>query len=150
MCPEGEGCEYRALQPDITHIDLVGIDPYPCHFDSSGQPVPCDIDKIFQRVQSAIANGIPIDAIVPVFQAFGQEGRLDGKNIYYRTPTATEFQDMLNLWKSLVPNPVFDFAYTWGIQCTKSSCPAPQGLKNHQELQFLIKRYNLASPTPSN
>jgi len=91
----------------------------------------------------AVANGIPISAIVPVFQAFGQEGRLDGKSIYYRTPTTAEFQDMLNLWKSLVPNPIFDFVYTWGIQCTESSCPAPQSLKNHPELQLLIKQHNL-------
>ena len=144
MCPEGEGCEYRAFRPEITHLDLFGLDPYPCHFDSAGQPVTCDTSKISQRVQSAIANGIPVSAIVPVFEAFGQEGRLDGKTIYYRTPTTTEFQEMLNLWKSLVPNPVFDFAYTWGIQCTASTCPAPQSLKNHPELQLLIKQHNSA------
>jgi hypothetical protein len=143
MCPEGEGCEYHALRPEITHVDLMGIDPYPCHFDSAGQPVTCDTHKISQRVQVAVANGIPISAIVPVFQAFGQEGRLDGKRIYYRTPTTAEFQDMLNLWKSLVPNPIFDFVYTWGIQCTENSCPAPQSLKNHPELQLLIKQHNV-------
>ena len=143
MCPEGEGCEYHAFRPEITHVDLIGLDPYPCHFNSAGQPVPCDTSVISQRVQSAIANGIPVSAIVPVFEAFGQEGRLGGKSIYYRTPTTTEFQDMLNLWESLVPNPVFDFAYTWGIQCTASSCPAPQSLKNHPELQSLIKQHNL-------
>jgi hypothetical protein len=143
MCPEGEGCEYQAFRPEVTHLDLIGLDPYPCHFDSAGQPVTCDTSKISQRVQSAIANGIPVSAIVPVFEAFGQEGRLDGKSIYYRTPTTTEFQDMLDLWKSLVPNPVFDFAYTWGIQCTQSTCPASQSLKNHPELQLLIKQHNL-------
>jgi len=142
MCPLGEGCEYRALRPEITHIDLIGLDPYPCHFDSAGQPVPCNISKISQRVQFAIANGIPLSAIIPVYQAFGQEGRLDGKSIYYRTPTTTEFQDMLNFWKSLVPNPIFDIAYTWGIQCSVSSCSAPQSLKNHPELQLLIKQHN--------
>lgn len=144
MCPEGEGCEYRALRPEATHVDLIGIDPYPCHFDSAGQPVACNTSMISERVQLATANGIPASAIVPVFQAFGQEGRLDGGSIYYRTPTTTEFQDMLNLWKFLVPNPFFDFAYTWGIQCTASTCPAPQSLKNHPELQLLIKQHNLA------
>jgi hypothetical protein len=144
MCPQGEGCEYHAFRPEITHLDLLGLDPYPCHFDSAGQAVTCDISKISQRVQSAITNGIPVSAIVPVFEAFGQEGRLDGKSIYYRTPTTTEFQDMLNLWDSLVPNPVFDFSYTWGIQCTATTCPAPQSLKNHPELQLLIKQHNSA------
>ena len=147
MCPADKGCEYRALRPEITHVDLIGVDPYPCHFDNAGQPVTCDTSMISQRVQLAIDNGIPVSAIIPVFQAFGQEGRLDGKSIYYRTPSPTEFQDMLNLWKSLVPNPVFDFAYTWGIQCTASTCPAPQSLKNHPELLLLIKQHNLASPS---
>ncbi|MEP7133752.1 MAG: hypothetical protein ABI904_02350 [Chloroflexota bacterium] len=143
MCPDGEGCEYSALRPEVTHVDLFGLDPYPCHFDSAGQPATCDISKISQRVQFATTNGIPISGIVPVFHAFGQEGRLDGKSMFYRTPTTTEFQDMLNLWDSLVPNPVFDFAYTWGIQCTTSTCPASQSLKNHPELQLLIKQHNL-------
>lgn len=142
MCPAGEGCEYSALRPEATHVDLIGIDPYPCHFNDNGEPVTCDISRISRRVQSAVANGIPISSIVPVFQAFGQENRLDGKSMYYRTPTTKEFQAMLDLWKSLVPNPAFDFAYTWGIQCTESSCPAPQGLKNHPELQLLIKQHN--------
>ena len=150
MCPAGEGCEYRALRPELTHVDLVGLDPYPCHFDSAGQPVSCDIIVISQRVQLAIANGIPQSAIVPVFEAFGQEGRQDGKSIFYRTPTTKEFQDMLDLWNSLIPNPVFDFTYTWGIQCTNSTCPAPQALKNHPELQDLIKKHNLATPVPNN
>ena len=146
VCPEGEGCEYRALRPEITQVDLIGIDPYPCHFDSAGQPVTCDISKISDRVQSAIANGIPVSAIIPVYQAFGQEGRLGEKSIYYRTPTTKEFQDMLDLWKSVVPNPIFDMVYTWGIQCSASSCVAPQSLKNHPELQILIKQHNLALP----
>ena len=142
MCPEGEGCEYRDLRPELTHVDLVGLDPYPCHFDGAQRPAACEAGKIAQRVQLAITNGIPASAIVPVFQAFGQEGRLDGKSIYYRTPTTEEFQGMLNIWKSLVPNPVFDFSYSWGIQCTESTCPAPQSLKNHPELKALIKQHN--------
>jgi len=143
MCPEGEGCEYHALRLEITHVDLIGLNPYPCHFNELGQPAACDISKISQRVRLAIENGISLSAIVPVFHAFGQEGRLDGKSIYYRTPTTTEFQNMLDLWESLVPNPVFDFTYSWGIQCTESSCPASQALKNHPELQLLIKQHNL-------
>jgi len=150
MCPKGEGCEYHALRPEITHVDLVGLDPYPCHFNSFGQPIECDTSVISQRVQLAIANGIPVSAIVPVFHAFGQEDRQDGKSAYYRTPTTVEFQEILDLWSSLVPNPVFDFAYTWGIQCTENSCPAPQSLKNHPELQALIKQHNLMSPVSGN
>jgi len=145
MCPEVEGCEYYAFRPEITHVDFIGLNPYPCHFNRIGLPVPCDFSKISKRVQLALANGIPLSAIVPVFEVFGQEGRLDGKRIYYRTPTVAELQDMLNLWDSLVPNPVFDVVYTWGMQCRESSCPSPQSLKNHPELQDLIKQHNMAS-----
>ena len=143
-CPEGGGCEYFAFRPEITHVDLFGLDPYPCRFDSDGRPVPCNTSEISQAIQLANAKGIPLSTIIPVFQAFGQEGRLDGESIYYRTPTTTEFQDLLNVWEVLIPNPFFDIAYTWGIQCTENSCVAPHSLKNHPELQLLIKQHNLA------
>src|SRR5581483_6743826 len=34
VCGSALGCEYRALRPARTHVDLVGLDPYPCHYDS--------------------------------------------------------------------------------------------------------------------
>jgi hypothetical protein len=149
-CPEGGGCEYYAFRPEITNADLFGLDPYPCRFNSAGQPAPCNTIEISQAIQLAIAKGIPASAIIPVFQAFGQEGRLDGEPINWRTPTTMEFQNILSIWKSLMPNPIFDIAYTWGIQCTESSCVAPQSLKNHPELQLLIKQYNLSLPGSGN
>ena len=149
-CPEGEFCEYYAFRPEITHVDLFGLDPYPCRFGNSGQLLACNTIEISQAVQAAIANGISLSSIIPFFQAFGQEGRLDGESSNWRTPTTTEFQNMLNIWKSLMPNPVFDSAYSWGIQCTVSSCVAPQTLKNHPELQLLIKQHNSALPGSGN
>jgi hypothetical protein len=140
-CGSNLGCEFRALQPANTDVDLIGLDPYPCHYDSLGNPVPCDYSLINQRVAAATANGIPLRIIVPVFQTFGQEGRVGG-SVYYRTPGTSELSTILSTWDSLVPNPAMDYAYTFGVQCSTTSCPAPQALANHPELQPLVQAHN--------
>jgi hypothetical protein len=139
-CGSALGCEYRALKPAITHVDLVGLDPYPCHYSDGGQAAPCDYGMINQRVAAAIASGIPANDIVPVFQTFGQEHRVGGP-VYYRTPTPGELITMLNRWHSLIPNPVMDYAYTFGVQCS-ITCPSPQALLNHPELRTVIRAHN--------
>jgi hypothetical protein len=142
MCNGTLGCEYSALSPAKTHVDLIGLDPYPCSYDSAMNPVRCNLSAITAKVTAAIANGIPAAQIAPVFQTFGQEGRTDGKTVYYRTPSASELQSMLDVWQALVPNPVLDAPYTFGIQCKTSTCPAPQALENHPELQQIITAHN--------
>lgn len=137
LCDGNYGCEYAALNPSKTHVDYIGLDPYPCHYDSSLNPVPCDTSEITDRVNSAIANGIPKSAIVPTFQTFGQAGRTDGGSIYYRLPTTSELTDMINLWHSLVPHPAFDYAYSFGTQGT-----SPQAIVNHPEIQTIVKNHN--------
>ncbi len=142
MCGANLGCEYAALAPGNTHVDYFGIDPYPCHYATDQvTPVPCDNNSITQRVNSAVASGIPLSAVVPTFQAFGQAGRTDGKTVYYRLPTSSELTSMLNVWDSLVPNPAFDFSYTFGVQCS-ASCPAPQAISNTPYLQTIISNHN--------
>lgn len=123
------GCEYSALAPSKSHVDLIGVDVYPCHLGA-----PCDFSKIPARVNSAVRAGIPLAQIAPVYQTFGQEGKT---NPYYRTPTATELQQLLDTWKTVVPNPALDYAYSWGTQGA-----APQALVNHPELQTVMKAHN--------
>jgi hypothetical protein len=124
------GCEYAALAPSKTHVDLVGIDSYPCHLGAA-----CDYSKITERVTVAAKSGVPKSAMVPVYQAFGQEGKASGA--YYRTPTPTELSKMLSTWTAALPNAVLDYAYTWGTQTS-----APQALSNHPELVSVVKKYN--------
>jgi hypothetical protein len=124
------GCEYAALAPSKTHVDLVGIDSYPCHLGAA-----CDYAKITERVNVAAKNGVPKSAMVPVYQAFGQEGKASGA--YYRTPTASELSKMLSTWTAALPNAVLDYAYTWGTQTS-----APQALANHPSLVSVVKSYN--------
>jgi hypothetical protein len=141
-CGGSLGCEFRALQPASTHVDLVGLDPYPCHYDERGAAVPCDDHLIDERVAAATANGIAPDRIVPLFQAFGQSGRVGGP-VYYRMPTPREFGEILATWRRLVPDPPLDYLYTLGVQCS-TTCPAPQSLANHPELQPLVRAHNRA------
>ena len=139
-CGSNLGCEFAALRPAETHVDLIGLDPYPCHYDSSGDPAPCNYSLIDQRVAAATANGIPRSAIVPLIQTFGQEDRIGGP-VYYRTPSTSELNAILSTWNRLVPRPVLDFAYNFGVQCS-TTCPAPQALANHPELRTLIRAHN--------
>ncbi|MFL6048707.1 MAG: hypothetical protein ACJ738_02935 [Gaiellales bacterium] len=142
VCGEHPGCEYRALAPSHTHVDLIGLDPYPCHLDAGGAPAPCDVGEIASKVNTAIRSGIPRRAIVPTFQTFGQEGRTDGKAPYYRLPTAGELTTMLHAWSLVVPAPAMDYSYTFGVQCTRTNCPAPQAIENQPALAPVIKRHN--------
>lgn len=124
------GCEYSALAPAHTHVDLVGIDSYPCHLGA-----PCDDAKITERVAVARRSGIPDSAMVPTYQAFGQEGKAAGA--YYRTPTPAELTSMLATWDAALPHAVMDYAYSWGTQTT-----SPQALSNHPELQQVVRAHN--------
>ncbi len=142
VCGADVGCEYRALQLGRTDVDLVGLDPYPCHYDSRGNPVPCDDSMILTRVEEAIASGIRPDAIVPVFQTFGQDRRTDGKSVYYRMPGPGELASMLRVWHSLIPDPAFDYFYTFGVQCRVRSCPAPQAIIDTPDLWPVVRSHN--------
>lgn len=126
-CGSVADCEFATLKPSITHVDLIGIDPYPCH-----NGAPCDISKIDSRLGLARAAGIPDKAIVPTFQTFGQ-----GASGYYRLPTAAELKAMLDRWDALLPHPVMDYSYTWGTQGS-----SPEALSTSPELRAVISTHN--------
>jgi hypothetical protein len=130
QCGGSYGCEYSALRPSESHVDLIGLDPYPCSSVNG-----CVYAKIEDTVRRAEAAGIPRSAMVPVFQAFGQSCG-SGSN-YYRMPSVSEMQTMLARWTALAPRPVFDYTYTWGRQ--GSACPA---LVDATDLQALFKAHN--------
>ena len=140
LCGSDLGCEFDALQPRKTHVDLVGVDPYPCHYAGGRTAVPCDYGLIRDRVAAARSHGIPQSAIVPVFQDFGQQGRVGG-SLYYRMPGPNELRTILATWRDLIPSPALDAAYTFGTQCS-TTCPAPQALQNHPEIQAVVRAYN--------
>lgn len=101
--------DFKPFRASVTHVGMVGLDPYPCSVANPG----CDVSKIDERVNAAVAAGIPLGRIVPVYQAFGQQNTDDH---YYNLPTITQMQAMLARWADLVPNPRMDYAYGWGHQ----------------------------------
>lgn len=103
--------DYKPFAPASSHVDLVGLDPYPC---SIAHP-QCDLRKIGEKVSAARAAGIPLTAIVPVYQAFGQER---ATSHYYNLPTAAQEHAILTEWKRLVPSPVMDYTYGWSNQAS--------------------------------
>ena len=99
---------YADYNPTATNVDLFGLDPYPVK-DSS-----YDITLIPGEVEKAITAGIPLAKIVPVFQTFG--GPVTPTDPGWDAPTVVELNAILNQWAVVVPNPVLDYAYSWGKQ----------------------------------
>jgi hypothetical protein len=119
---------YRGdYNPGNSDIDLYGIDPYPCRTEIKG----CDFGWIAKDVDAAEASGIPQADIVPVFQAFGGGSYVDDGGGQYAMPTVAQAKQILRIWWSLVPDPVFDYTYSWGSQegdTSLNSSPSLQGL----------------------
>ena len=124
---------------DNTHIDLFGLDPYPVRTGTD----TVDYDQIDKAVAAAVASGIPISQIVPVYQTFGGGTYMTDTDGKYVMPTASQEQTMMDHWASLVPSPAFDFAYAWGSQ------EGDVALESSSELQAVFREHNLSSPRPA-
>src|SRR5205823_6532197 len=57
----------------------------------------------------------------------------------YTLPTASQEQQIMSTWAPLVPNPVFDYAYSWGTQ------NSDQALEGSTALQTVFEAHNTAS-----
>lgn len=137
LCGSDMGCEYRQLKPSITHVDFVGIDPFPCRIGGG-----CSPDKIDLEVTRAVHEGVPVENIVPVFQVFGQDCA-SNKTKYYAQPLPAELATMLTHWATLVPGPAFDFTYTW--RSDGPACPAldrANGDTAYPDLQEVMAQHN--------
>jgi hypothetical protein len=121
--------DFSPFRTSVTHVDMVGLDPYPC---STANPT-CDVNKIDQRVAAATSAGIPVARIVPTYQAFGQSAT---SSHYYNLPTVTQMRAMVARWAKLVPRPPMDYTYGWAHQ--SSSNPT---LVDSAGLQSLFKGY---------
>jgi hypothetical protein len=98
--------------PQDSGLDLIGLDPYPVRSEL-GSP---DYAEIAQYVQMAEALGWPRASIVPVYQTFGGGAYSDDDNGYWMLPSAAQERQMLADWAAVVPDPKFDYAYSWGSQ----------------------------------
>lgn len=132
MSPADTPSFHGTYNPSNSHVDLYGIDPYPCRSELNG----CSDTMIEHYVAAAEAWGIPRARMVPVYQAFGGGRWKDGDGGVYILPTALQLQAMLARWRELIPAPVFDFAYSWGMQ------RGDQALENAADLRAVFTAYN--------
>ncbi|RAZ92507.1 calcium-binding protein [Mesorhizobium hawassense] len=128
----------NTYNPANTGIDYYGIDPYPVRTGTT----TVDYDMIDRAVAAAVKSGIPIDKIIPVYQAFGGGGWTTDTGGKHVMPTAAQEQIMVDHWANLVPSPAFDYVYAWGSQNGDTA------LENSPELQAFFKQHN-ASTTSS-
>jgi hypothetical protein len=128
----------NTYNPENSHIDLYGLGPYPVRTEH----VVDDYSLIDRTVGAAVAAGIPISKIVPLFQAFGGGAWRTDTGGSYEMPTPEKMRIMLARWANLVPSPVFDYAYSWGSQNDDVA------LENSPELQAVFRERNLAVDPP--
>lgn len=124
-----------SYDPENSHIDLYGLDPYPCRSELGG----CSARMIERYVAAAEEWGIPRARLVPVYQAFGGGRWSDGDGGAYTLPTAAQLRSMLAQWRALIPAPAFDYAYSWGRQ------RHDRALENAPQLQAVLRAHNLAT-----
>jgi len=124
----------NTYNPANSHVDLFGIDPYPCRTELKG----CDYDMIDRYVAAAEAWGIPRSIMVPIYQTFGGGNWMNDSGGKYMMPTLSQMQQILTRWGTLVPTPEFDFAYSWGSQ------NGDEALEGSPELQKLFSLHNSA------
>jgi hypothetical protein len=125
----------NTYNPANTDIDLFGLDPYPVRPQFSGG---ADFSVIPAAVSAAQAAGIPLSAIVPVYQAFGGGGYSS-----YTMPTVDQEKKLLQAWGSVVPNPAFDYTYSWGNQNGDTA------LVDSPDLQTVFAAHNAGTSTGS-
>jgi len=124
----------NTYNPANSHIDLFGIDPYPCRTEIND----CDYEMIDRYVAAAEAWRIPRSCMVPIYQTFGGGNWKDDGGGKYVLPSPKQMQEMLERWERLVPAPVFDFVYSWGSQ------NGDEALENSPDLQAVFARHNNA------
>jgi hypothetical protein len=98
--------------PANSHVDLFGIDPYPCRTKLHD----CDYDMIDRYVAAAESWGVPRDRMVPVYQTFGGGNWVDDFGGRYALPTVSQLRQILARWEAILPTAAFDIAYSWGSQ----------------------------------
>ncbi len=115
--------------PANTHVDLYGLDPYPCR-NGKG----CNDSWIQLAVHAAENAGVPLADIVPVYQAFGGGTWPGGGD--WALPTAQQETTLLADWARVVPSPAFDYAYSWGSQNGDTA------LGQSSDLQAVFRAHN--------
>lgn len=121
-----------SYNPARLHVDLFGLDPYPCRSELNG----CDLDMINRYVAAAESVGVPRSRMVPIYQAFGGGNWVDDGGGTYLLPSVEQERQMLSRWGMLIPTPPFDYSYSWGVQ------RGDYALENSAELRSVFATHN--------
>jgi hypothetical protein len=132
LSPAGTPSFQDSYNPANSHVDLYGIDPYPCRSELNG----CSDTMIERYVAAAEAWGIPRASMVPVYQTFGGGSWSDGNGGEYRLPSAAQSRAMSAQWRALIPAPLFDYAYSWGVQ------RGDHALEDSSDLRDVFSKHN--------
>lgn len=127
---------YAAYRPAVTGVDLVALDPYPV------QNGTYNTTLIPSQINAALAAGIPLATMVPVYQTFGGQG--------WDAPTAAQLTTIINQFAALIPSPQMDYAYSWGLQ----SGALTESLSTRPDWQTIMAAHNAPvvstiTPTPT-
>ena len=126
-----------SYNPGNSHIDLFGLCAYPCRTEFGG----CDPALIPRYIAASDLAGIPRAQVMPIYQAFGGGRWRDDEDGRYIMPSAAEEVEIIKQWRTFVPNPVIDMAYSWGMQSDDIS------LHDTPDLKVVFSIYNkLTSP----
>ncbi|SEE79534.1 hypothetical protein SAMN05519104_7516 [Rhizobiales bacterium GAS188] len=122
------------FNPANTHIDFFGPPGYASQRSLTNG---FDIGVVTAAVSAANAAGIPSAQIVPVYQAFGGVSP-------WTMPTVPQTEQIILAWRQLVPNPAFDYTYSWGLQPAFDTIT----LANSPQLQPVYAANNAGTPFP--
>jgi hypothetical protein len=122
-----------SYRPAVSHVDLFAISPYPCRSERHG----CDFEMLDRYVAAADAAGFPRTSLVPGYQMFGRGRWQDDAGGRYELPTAEQARNLLVHWGRLLPQPVFDYAYSWGVQL------GDDALESAPDLRAVMSAHNL-------
>lgn len=115
-------------------LDVYGIGGYPCRTVTAPH---CDLDMLDRYVQAAKDAQIPVAKMSPTYQAFG------GWSNQFFIPSSIQMQEVLQRWKTLLPDPPMFQAYSFGQQPNSTGAIATV-----PHLQAVFRDWNTAAATP--
>ena len=78
---------------------------------------------------------------MPIYQTFGGGLWRDDEGSSYIMPNPAEEIEIINQWRALIPHPVLDMAYSWGMQRNDTS------LHDVPSLKAVFSIYNKRVPS---
>ncbi|WP_329259213.1 hypothetical protein OG417_22180 [Actinoallomurus sp. NBC_01490] len=125
--------DYAAVAKSITHVDLFGLDPYPCNKDGS---TTCDMSQVDDAAATA-KQYYAESELAPVYQVFGGDG--------WKIPSATQLQNLLAEWDRVLPGAGADVVYSYRDNKNGGPEDTYPGLSHATNLEPILSAHNAAT-----